>query len=124
MKTIKPRLTCDGCGKRALHNVIPTEGIIPNSVRLVSSCCSTGKIMGEVQKSLVAQGLPVRASYKIERIYWNIWEPFSFMTPTEKGFVLSSIGVKIDYREAYNGKPVVLNARQKKIMRERYGFQG
>lgn len=116
----RPRLTCNGCKKRTPHDALPYDGIIPNSFHLSCSCCSKIKIMGVVQSSLVAQGLPVKASEKIQRLYWNIWEPFESMAPTEKGFILSSIGVKVDYREAFNGKPVKLNARQKKVMKERY----
>jgi len=116
----RPRLTCSGCKKRTPHDALPYDGIIPNSFHLSCSRCSTLKGMGVVQSSLVAQGLPVKASEKIQRMCWNAWEPFESMTPTEKGFILSSIGVKINYVEAFLGKPVKLNARQRKIMKERY----
>jgi len=99
-----PRLKCDKCGKRSLHNVQYRPELDLNDTQLISSCCNEYKTMGIIAKRLVAQGMTMRAAKRFQTLYWEIHEPFELMTPTEKGQILSlRYGVKTDYVNMFNG---------------------
>ena len=100
-----PILTCSSCGKRSAHEIkIHPELDLLSDTELISACCQHRKVMGGVATHLMGKGFPFRLARRVEMVYWEIHEPFESMTPTEKGFVLASRGVKINYVDAFTGR--------------------
>jgi hypothetical protein len=96
---------CNACGKITEHRNEPSNlGFMFDGEfrqHFLCNCCNTNNFFGEVAQNLVTKGIPYEIAQKLEKLYWDIHEPFESMTPWEKGMVRASRGEDINYVEAF-----------------------